>query len=160
MADRKQWKDLSKKAKIANLIMVALFCIVVISIFSNNSSGKDIKKENATITAKSEPSTQSTPIDTLTVSQKNAVKSAKTYLSMGGFSYQGLIAQLEFEKYTHEDAVYGVDHSNADWNAQASKSAAQYMNTSSYSRDGLISQLIYEKFTREQAEYGANSVGL
>ena len=45
-----------------------------------------------------------------TISQKNALKSAKSYLSFSAFSYNGLIKQLEYEEYSHEDAVYAVDN--------------------------------------------------
>ncbi len=96
----------------------------------------------------------------ISVSQKNAVAKAKSYLDYSAFSYEGLIAQLEFEKFSHEDAVYGTDNCGADWNEQAAKKAASYMEYSSFSRDGLIEQLLFEGFTQEQAEYGATSVGL
>lgn len=95
-----------------------------------------------------------------TVSQQNAVRKAKSYLGFSGFSRDGLVAQLEYEKFSHEDAVYGADNSGANWNEQAAKKAKSYMDMMGYSRDGLIEQLKYEKFTQEQAEYGANAVGL
>ena len=34
---------------------------------------------------------------------------AKRYLEVSSFSYQGLIDQLEYEGFTHEQAVYGAD---------------------------------------------------
>ena len=105
------------------------------------------------------PGTETTPPST-TVSQQNAVKTAKNYLNYSAFSRNGLISQLEYEEYSHEDAVYGADNCGADWFEQAAKKAQQYMDYSSFSRAGLIEQLIYEEFTREQAEYGADSVGL
>lgn len=95
-----------------------------------------------------------------TVSQKNAVAKAKSYLNYSAFSHDGLVDQLEYEQFSHSDAVYGADNSGADWNEQAAKKAKSYMEYSAFSRGGLIDQLLYEKFTREQAEYGANSVGL
>jgi hypothetical protein len=76
------------------------------------------------------------------------------------FSRSGLIKQLEYEKFSFEDATYGVDAQNADWNTQAAKSATSYLKTMSFSRSGLIAQLVYEGFTQSQAEYGVNSVGL
>ena len=104
----------------------------------------------------------STPIPTSieTISQNNAVKKAKAYLSYSAFSYDGLVNQLEYEKFSHLDAVYGVDKSGANWNEQAAKKAKDYMSYSSFSRGSLIDQLKYEKFTQEQAEYGANAVGI
>lgn len=95
-----------------------------------------------------------------TVSQKNAVKSAKSYLDFSAFSHDGLVEQLEYEQFSHADAVYGADNSGANWNEQAAKSAKSYMEYSAFSRGSLIEQLMYEKFTPEQAEYGANAVGL
>ncbi|HNV62468.1 MAG TPA: Ltp family lipoprotein [Candidatus Cloacimonas acidaminovorans] len=95
-----------------------------------------------------------------TVSQRNAIRSAKSYLGYSAFSRSGLIKQLEYEKFSNSDAVYGVDNSGADWNEQAVKSAEEYMNYSSFSRGSLIEQLKYEGFTQAQAEYGVNAVGL
>lgn len=37
------------------------------------------------------------------------------------FSYTGLIEQLEYEQYSHDDAVYAADNCGADWNEQAAK---------------------------------------
>jgi type IV secretory pathway VirB10-like protein len=95
-----------------------------------------------------------------TVSQKNAVRKAKSYISFSGFSRDGLVAQLEYEQFSRADAEYGADHSGANWNEEAAQKAKSYMDMMGYSRDGLIQQLLYEKFTQAQAEYGANSVGL
>ncbi|OHA83956.1 MAG: hypothetical protein A2937_00420 [Candidatus Yonathbacteria bacterium RIFCSPLOWO2_01_FULL_47_33b] len=101
-----------------------------------------------------------TPVSSETVSQKNAVKKAKSYLGYSAFSHDGLVAQLEYEQFSHADAVYGSDNSGGNWNEQAAKKAKSYMDMSAYSRGSLIEQLKYEKFTQEQAEYGANAVGL
>jgi len=108
------------------------------------------------------PAPTPTPEPTVseTVSQRNAVRSAKTYLNYSGFSYDGLVDQLEYEQFSHVDAVYGVDNCGADWNEQAAKSAQTYMEYSAFSRGSLIEQLKYDKFTQTQAEYGANAVGL
>lgn len=106
------------------------------------------------------PTNTVAPTATLTVSQRNALTQARTYLSIMSFSHDGLVAQLEFEQYSHVDAVYAADNCGADWNEQAAKKAATYMSTMSFSRGGLIDQLKFEKFTQSQAEYGAKSVGL
>ncbi len=71
-----------------------------------------------------------------------------------------MIKQLEYEKFSHADAVYGADNSGADWFAQAAKSAKGYMEYSAFSRGSLIDQLKYEGFTQAQAEHGADAVGL
>ena len=106
------------------------------------------------------PTPTPTPVSSETVSQKNAVKKAKSYLGYSAFSHDGLVAQLEYEQFSHADAVYGADNSGANWNDQAVKKAKSYMDMSAYSRGSLIEQLKYEKFTQAQAEYGANAVGL
>lgn len=95
-----------------------------------------------------------------TISQRNAVITARNYISTMGFSYSGLIDQLEFDQFSHEDAVYGADNCGADWNEQAARRASEYMQTMPFSRGGLIDQLKFEGFTDEQATYGADSVGL
>ncbi|PJC01906.1 MAG: hypothetical protein CO073_02270 [Candidatus Komeilibacteria bacterium CG_4_9_14_0_8_um_filter_36_9] len=100
------------------------------------------------------------PEPIVTVSQKNAVAKAKSYLGYSAFSYTGLIEQLEYEQFSHADAVYGADNSGADWNEQAAKKAQSYMEYSAFSRGSLIEQLKYDGFTPAQAEYGADSVGL
>ena len=96
----------------------------------------------------------------MTVSQKNALRSAKSYLSFSAFSYNGLIKQLEYEKYSHDDAVFAADNCGADWNEQAVKSAKSYLEFSAFSHDGLVKQLEYGGFTHEQAEYGVTQNGL
>ena len=95
-----------------------------------------------------------------TISQQNALKKALSYLKYSAFSYSGLVEQLEYEKFSHEDAVYGVDNCGADWNEQAKKKAESYLKYDSFSRDGLIDQLEYEGFTYDQAVYGVTQNGL
>ncbi|MHB8913444.1 MAG: Ltp family lipoprotein [Minisyncoccota bacterium] len=95
-----------------------------------------------------------------TISQQNAVKKAVSYLDYAAFSHDGLVAQLEYDQFSHADAVYGADNSGANWNEQAAKKAKSYMSYSAFSRGSLIAQLEYDQFTQAQAEYGANAVGL
>lgn len=95
----------------------------------------------------------------VTVGMKNALKSAKSYLSVSAFSRKGLIEQLEYEKYTNEEATYAVDNCGADWNDQALKSAKSYLRVSAFSYKGLKEQLEYEGFTSAQAKYGADNSG-
>ncbi len=95
-----------------------------------------------------------------TKAEQNALKSAQSYLKYSAFSRKGLIEQLEYEGYTHTEAVYGVDHVGADWKEQAVKSAESYLRHSSFSRKGLIDQLEYEGFTHDQAVYGVTKNGL
>lgn len=103
--------------------------------------------------------------DTLTGPQRNAVRSAEQYLSMTGFSRDGLIEQLSSDAgdgYARSDATVAVDSLNADWNENAAKSAREYLNMTGFSCDGLIEQLSSSagnKYTRAQATYGARQAG-
>ena len=108
----------------------------------------------------SAPTPTPTPVSSETVSQTNALRAAKSYLNYTAFSHDGLVAQLEYDQFSHADAVYGADNSGANWNEQAAKAAKQYMSYSAFSRGSLIAQLEYDKYTQAQAEYGANAVGL
>jgi hypothetical protein len=101
----------------------------------------------------------------LTGPQKNAVRSAKNYLSFQGFSRDGLIQQLSSsygDGYAVADATAAVDSLNVDWNAQAVKSAEQYLIIMGFSCNGLIDQLSSsagDKYTRSQATYGVQQAG-
>lgn len=74
------------------------------------------------------------------------------------FSYQGLVS-TEFEGFTHEEAVYGVDRCGADWNQQALGKANSYLSVSAFSRQGLVDQLIFDQFTPDQASFGVGQCG-
>lgn len=95
----------------------------------------------------------------------NAIRSAKQYLSMSGFSRDGLIQQLSSEAgdgYEIGDATFAVDSLNNDWNSEAVRSAKQYLNMSGFSCNGLIEQLSSsagDKYTVSQATYGAQQAG-
>ena len=91
--------------------------------------------------------------------EANALSRAESYLKFSAFSHEGLVDQLEFEGFSHEEAVYGADHCGADWNEQAAQKAKSYLSFSSFSKSSLIEQLEYEGFTNEQAEYGAEHCG-
>jgi hypothetical protein len=177
-------ETMAKKSKVNNLIDTAkkhkvISCIVIVLLLcfgctafgailpkTDNTPAATTKSVTATstvqITTTDTPIPTSTTIPTLsmTVNQKNALAAAKSYLNYTAFSHDGLVVQLEYEKYAHADAVYGADNCGADWNEQAAKAAKSYMAYSAFSRGGLIDQLKYEKFTQAQAEYGADSVGL
>jgi hypothetical protein len=90
------------------------------------------------------------------MSQRQALASAKSYLSFSAFSSKGLFKQLKFEGFSTKDALYAVTHVKANWNIQAYKSAKSYLSSSSFSKKSLYSQLIFEGFTPSQAAYGVN----
>ena len=92
-------------------------------------------------------------------SQSEALESAQSYLSFMAFSREGLIGQLEYEGFSHEDAEYAVDNCGADWDEQAVLSAKDYLDFSAFSYDGLIEQLEYEGFTHDQAVHGVDACG-
>jgi uncharacterized repeat protein (TIGR02543 family) len=94
-----------------------------------------------------------------TTGEKNALASAKDYLRVDEFSHDGLVDQLEYEGYTHSEAVYGADLCGADWYEQAVKCAKSYLKVDEFSRSGLIDQLEYEGFTSDQAVYGVDHCG-
>jgi hypothetical protein len=93
------------------------------------------------------------------ISQKNALKKAESYLDFTAFSHDGLVAQLEFEQFSHADAVYAADNCGANWNEQAAKKAKAYLSFMAFSRKGLIAQLEFDKFTYQQAVYGVKANG-
>jgi hypothetical protein len=101
----------------------------------------------------------------LTGPQKNAVRSAKQYLDMSGFSRAGLIQQLSSDAgdgYHKNDATVAVDSLNVDWNKQAERSAKQYLDMTGFSCKGLIQQLSSsagDRYTKEQATHGARAAG-
>ncbi|WP_136066615.1 Ltp family lipoprotein [Modicisalibacter radicis] len=107
----------------------------------------------------------STWAESLTGPQKNAVRSAKQYLSVQGFSREGLVQQLSSDSgdgYEVTDATVAVDSLNIDWNKQAVKSAKQYLSIQGFSCKGLIEQLSSsygDKYTASQATYGAKQAG-
>lgn len=70
----------------------------------------------------------------LTMEEKNALRSANDYLSFMAFSKKGLIEQLKYEGYSTEAATNAVNSLDVDWNEQAAKSAEQYLSFMSFSR--------------------------
>lgn len=110
--------------------------------------------------------TQAAPDSNLTTSQRNAVRSARSYLDLMGFSRQGLIDQLSSEfgdQYPVQDATVAVDSLTVDWNEQAVRSANAYLGLMGFSCQGLIDQLSSEygdQYTVAQATHAATKVGL
>lgn len=75
---------------------------------SSSSPISEIESDSSTIN--DEQATISAPASkNETMGQKNAVSSAKSYISFSTFSYQGLIEQLEYEGFTHDQAIYAVE---------------------------------------------------
>lgn len=116
-------------------------------------------KEPVTEDAVKEVTPSPEPADNETASQRNAVRTAKNYLSFTAFSRKGLIEQLEFEGYSNADAEYAVDQSGEDWNEQAVKAAKNYLEFTAFSRKGLIEQLEFEGYSTDSAEYAVDRSG-
>lgn len=99
----------------------------------------------------------------LTGPQYNAVRAAKQYLNIQGFSRDGLIEQLSSgDGFDTSDATIAVDSMRIDWNEQAVRSAKQYLDMMGFSCDGLIEQLSSsagDQYTLGQAGYGAQQAG-
>ena len=85
---------------------------------------------------------------------------ASSYLRYMSFSRSGLIAQLEYEGFSTDDATYAVTVLSPNWYQQAAAKAREYLNLMPFSRSGLIAQLRFEGFTQDEAVYGVNSTGL
>lgn len=132
-------------------------------VVNDKKEEEEQSNTNSTTSSSSSTTTPSTSSNASTPSpttgEKNALRTAREYLSFSAFSYTGLIKQLEYEGYSTEEATYAADNCNANWNLQAAKSAKEYLDISSFSRQGLIDQLIYEGYTQEQAEYGVTQNG-
>nr|WP_319448303.1 Ltp family lipoprotein [Mycobacterium sp. RTGN8] len=111
--------------------------------------------------ASTTPEPPRTPEPNFTSAQKNAIKSAKSYLDYTSFSKQGLIKQLQSEDFSEADAAFAVENietnSGVNWSEQAVKSAKSYLDYTSFSLSGLVDQLKSEGFTPSEAEYGANT---
>lgn len=94
-------------------------------------------------------------LDNFTRGQQNAIKSAESYLNHSSFSKEELIHQLEFEKYTSEEASFAIEYleqnNKVNWYDEAVESAESYLSHSSFSKEELIHQLEFEGYTDEEA---------
>lgn len=150
-----------KKVLIGVAAFVALLvfgsCAMVVGSMATDSDSKpSVTVTSPTRTGKPMPSST---MEKMTKSQEQAVESAKNYLDFSSFSKKGLIRQLEFEKFSKEDATFAVSQLKVDWKKQAVKSAEDYLDTGTFSRGSLIDQLKFDGFTTEQAEFAADEVG-
>jgi hypothetical protein len=112
------------------------------------------------------PATAAVTTPSMTTGEKNALGSAKQYLSISAFSRKGLIQQLSSaagDGYSVADATFAADNSGANWDTEAAQAAKQYLSISSFSYNGLVQQLSSsagDGYTLAQAQYGAHSAGL
>jgi hypothetical protein len=123
------------------------------------------KKIEETTVRKSSATNLNVSAEGLTGPQNNAVRSARQYLSLKGFSRDGLIRQLSSAAgngYEVADATVAVDSLGVDWNEEAVKSAKLYLSMTGFSCNGLIQQLSSsagDGYTESQATYGARQAG-
>lgn len=101
-----------------------------------------------------------TPASNVSAGESNALKSAKSYLDMGGFSKESLKGQLEYEGYDANQIQYALDNCGADWKNQALMSAKSYLGCNiGFSKLGLTEQLEYEGFTSDEVRYAIDNCG-
>lgn len=151
----------------SNLIKVqSLVVVIFLAGFVGCASDKNNDDASTSETIFAQPSDSSKPEPSYTVSQKNAIRAAMSYLELKGFSRAGLIKQLSSrygDSFPEEDAVFAVNHIDVDWNEQAYRAAMSYLELKGFSHDGLVQQLESEYgdgFTHAQAEYGVMKAGL
>lgn len=150
----------NKKLESGGTIFELIDDNTLVSYSKDNTSKKDTYYRYADgTTIYTYDHTDNKPSTSATMGEKNALSAAIQYLNVAAFSYKGLVEQLEYEGYSHSEAVYGADNCGADWNEQAAKSAKEYLSIMSFSRSGLIEQLEYEGFTHDQAIYGVEQNG-
>jgi len=119
-----------------------------VSVVANDNNNNTVMVTEAEIT-----------IPTVPLGHKNALDSAKSYIRFSGFSYEGLIDQLEFEGYSEEECFYGANNCGADWNEECYEKAESYLEFMSFSKEGLRDQLEFEGFTDDQINYALEKVG-
>ena len=90
--------------------------------------------------------------------QRNALASAKSYLSWAGMSEQGLRDQLSYEEFPQAAIDYAIENVEVNYNEQALIKAESYNDWANMSDQGLIDQLLYEGFTQEQAQYAIDNL--
>ncbi|MBQ0059050.1 MAG: TIR domain-containing protein [Lachnospiraceae bacterium] len=75
-----------------------------------------------------------------------------------GYSRDEVIDHLLSYDFTEEEAAYGIDYWNVDWNAQAVRGADYYCaNYKDHSREKVIEYLRNKGYSLEQATYGADN---
>jgi hypothetical protein len=93
-----------------------------------------------------------------TYNQMLAREDALYYWSENWWSRSGLIYWLADVGHSLEDATYGVDALQVDWNQEASGMANAKLAEFYFSRLGLIYELEAEGFSRSQATFGVDSL--
>ena len=92
--------------------------------------------------------------------RQKALVSAQNKLGQMAYSRQWLIAELQNDGFSAEDATWAVDNCSVDWNDQAYRKAKEYLTLTTFTHEGMVDQLKFEGFTQAQAEYGATKAGV
>lgn len=153
----------ARRNSLFSFLVFIIALLVMIFLFAGCSPAQPTAQHHAAVThSKAAPKpthhkAQAKPKSHETFAQKQAIRAANTYLSVMGYSKQGLEDQLVYDKFSRADAKYAVNHLDVNWNEQAYRSARDLLNVMGYSPAGLVSQLeTYGKFTHAQAVYGAH----
>ncbi|MXV36588.1 MULTISPECIES: Ltp family lipoprotein [unclassified Saccharibacter] len=101
----------------------------------------------------------------LTPTQQNAFREAKSYLDSNSFSRIGLIHQLDSDivGFSKEDATVAVNALKVDWKEQAVKEAHSYLDIQGFSCKALVEQLsspYSDNYSMDEASYAAKKVGV
>ncbi len=150
---------MSSGLKIGLGVGAVILALIVLGSIGNSGKNSSTSSNTGSMTGTVNVAPTTTKSG-FTPAQDNAIAKAKSYLGFSGFSKQGLIKQLEYDKFSAADATFAVEQIEAtagvNWNEQAVKKAKSYLSFSSFSKDGLVNQLQYDGFTPDQAQYGAN----
>lgn len=143
------------------ILPLILLLIIVISTAANSG------KEDTTATSPASTQAANAAEPNGTTSQMQALAAAKGYLTSGiGFSQASLTKQLTSSAgngFSAADAKWAVDHSGADWNAEAAKAAKGYLDSGmGFSAASLTKQLTSpagNQFTAAQAKQAVANSG-
>ena len=137
--------------------------IIVILVIGFGSSASNSKKDSSS----SKSNTEKKADTNVSPEYKNAYAKAKSYMSLKGFSKDGLYDQLTSDAgdgFKPDAAKYAVNKfSNEDYKEAAVKSAKTYSKDMNMSANGVYEQLTSsagEKFTPEQAKYAVDKLHL
>ena len=61
--------------------------------------------------------------------------------------------------FTEEQAVYGADNCQADWNEEALNAAKGYRRVLDLDYQGVKQQLEFNDYTAEQVQYALTNIG-
>lgn len=156
-----------KSHTLRNVLLVILALIVLTFVGCVALVGGAVNEADKAISQSSDTGTSEEESEPdMTSGQRNALRSAESYLSTAPFSRKGLIQQLSSDAgdgYAVKDARFAADNVEVSWKQQAAKAAKNYLEISGFSRQGLIQQLSSDAgdgYTRKQAVFGVNKAGL